>query len=192
LEALPEPDAPDAPGAPLHGARPLLAVVPGDAAVAAPAPPPAAAMAQRPCGVLAVGADCGAETSAPWGDPGCDGGHLQADGAPGGPGPSAPGPGAGAAAGAGGDAAAGRVALYSLRRHCYARELTFGGRVRPGACVRGGGRVRTPRPPERAPGREPPSGVRSARAELRGCTLGACPAGDSAVPNPYLTLTLHL
>jgi len=148
LEALPEPDAPDAPGAPLHGARPLLAVVPGDAAAPAAAPPPAPPAAQRPRGALAAGADCdtngaghGAEAPAQWGGPGCDGGHLQPDAAPGGPGLSAPGPGGSAAAGGGGgDAAAGRVALYSLRRHCYVRELTFSGRVRPGAP--GAGRVR--------------------------------------------------
>ncbi|KAK9845302.1 hypothetical protein WJX81_002840 [Elliptochloris bilobata] len=74
LEMVPEPDEPDAPKAPLYGARPLLAVVPGDAPARAASPP-----AQPLAG---------------------DGGG-----------------------------AVDSVALYSLRKHCYARELTFGGRV---------------------------------------------------------------
>lgn len=127
---MPEPDEPDASKAPLYGARPLLAVVPGDA-------PVSAASLAKPA---AAGGDCGDGACASGvlgGSPphanGVLGGSLGASS-----GPASPawlGPGAGGAGGGSGGGGSGgaedRVALYSLRKHCYARELTFGGRVLP-------------------------------------------------------------
>lgn len=137
LETLPEPEEPDAPKAPLYGARPLLAVVPGDAPAAATvfAPggqarggaPPDGGSPRSPA-VEALGGSPtranGVSGSFPGGSPECGG--------PSGPGAALHVGAAGGGVGGGGDGGAvDRVLLYSLRTHCYARELTFGGRVRP-------------------------------------------------------------
>ena len=121
---MPEPDEPDPPKAPLYGARPLLAVVPGDAPASAASPAEPAA-ADGDCG------DGGYAPGLPVSSPPHANGMLGGSSGLGSPGPASP---AGLGFGAGGAGVGGamdRVSLYSLRKHCYARELTFGGRVLP-------------------------------------------------------------
>ena len=126
LETVPEPDEPDASKAPLYGARPLLAVVPGDTPVNRPGTlaEPGAAGGEYDDGACASGL---LGSSPPHANVGL-GGSLGASSGP--VSPAWSGPGAGGACGGGGGAED-RVVLYSLRKHCYSRELTFGGRVLP-------------------------------------------------------------